>query len=367
MTTQSFWAPGGFAEHRPGLAALALAVASAPLSGSPAGRAAAIGGALRSVLTPRGVRLNLWADTDTPASLKDIWAPMDPISDRAAQALDSLRRSTGRTELNDPLTRALHMVETAVWGTSRWSACWGGDEDTYSGQEISDVLISWQTGDRLPHLAEQAFAVPQLAPHPWADGPVAHQTTAMPKAAPRPSTTGRVELTLALPVVGAHSAAYAAIAAQLLGQPYTGVLFEHLRTELPLAYGIAAVPLVRGDHTALVVSVSTTPDRTAECARHVAATVRQFTAEPVPEHQLPQAVVGIRRMHNLAMERFTAAEPPTPQQRCLLEADVMRLLTSGTNLAHPTGHVPSRAVPRWAVYGEVAEPERLERVLEEAW
>lgn len=362
MTARAFWVPGGFAAYRPGLAALALAVATAPLSGSPAGRTAAAGGALRAVLTPHGVRVHLWTDDD--AAPEDVWAAMDPISDRAARALDGLRRSAARAELADPLERALHTVECAAWGSSRWSACWGADDDTYSGEEIGAVLASWQSAERCPAPADNAYE-PPAAGRPWAAGPVAC-APGRPGTAGAGAGTGRAELTLAVPVAGPAAPGYAAVVAESLGRPYTGRLFERLRARRALAYGIAAVPLVRGSAVALVVTVSTTPDRVEECARHLADTVREVTAAPLSASTVREAAAGIARARGAAVARLRAAQAPGVQQRCVLEATV-RGLPQEADPALPAGRVASGARPQWAVHGEVADHDRLERVLEGAW
>ncbi|CAL9620881.1 insulinase family protein [Streptomyces sp. enrichment culture] len=396
MTAHAFWVPGGFTAYRPGLAALALAVATSPLSGSPAGRAAAAGGALRAVLTPHGVQVHVWADD--AALPESAWAVMDPVSDRAAQALNALRRSAARAELADPLERALHTVECAAWGRSRWSECWGADDDTYSGEEIDGVLAAWHSADRHPAPADHAYEPPKTPSRTWTAGPVAYapgrQRPAGPTAAtggttavavgaaggaagvgtggtatsgttPAAAATGRAELTLALPVAGPAAAGYAAVAAELLGRPYTGRLFASLRARRALAYGIAAVPLVRGGSVALVMTVSTTPDRLEDCARHMAATAREFTAAPLPASAAREAAAGLARARGAALARLRAAQAPTAQQRCVLEATV-RGMPRAEDPAPPAG-IPQGARPQWAVHGDVADRDRLERVLEGAW
>ncbi|MET8298875.1 insulinase family protein [Streptomyces sp. NPDC005180] len=358
MTTVStgFRVPGGHADHRPGLAALALALATAPLSVTPAGRAAAAGGALRGVLTARSALLDLWTPTGPPP-VTDVWSTMDPISDRAALSLDGLRRSAAQAELAHPLERALHAVESAVWGRSRWTQCWGGPDEVYTGREIDEVLLSWSPAHSSPGIDEHDFVLPPTALHPWADGPVLHFGTA-PGPVGDPST-GRLELTLAVPLAEACATDGAVtVAAQLLAQPHSGILFDRLRVRRPLAYGIAAVPLVRGAHAALVVTVSTTPERAPDCARVMADAVQELLAAPVPHPRLREAERGIHRERTLALVRLAAAQPPTPSQRCLLEAP------RGT-----TGHLSllPGARPRWAVRGVPADPALLERTLEGAW
>lgn len=348
--------PGGHADHRPGLAALALALATAPLSVTPAGRAAAAGGALRGVLTARSAQLDLWTPTG-PQPLTGVWSALEPISDRAALSLDSLRRSAAQAELAHPLERALHAVESAVWGRSRWTLCWGGPDEVYTGREIDEVLLSWSPAHSSPGVDEQDFVLPSTPLHPWADGPALHFGTT-PGPAGDPST-GRLELTLAVPLAaGCATDGAVTVAAQLLAQPHSGILFDRLRVRRPLAYGIAAVPLIRGEHAALVITVSTTPERAPDCARVMADAVKELLAAPVPDPRLREAERGIHRERTLALSRLVAAQPPTPSQRCLLEAPHR---TAGC-LAPLPG-----ARPRWAVHGAPADPALLDRTLEGAW
>lgn len=366
--TSGFRVPSGHADHRPGLAALALALATAPLSATPGGRAAAAGSVLRGVLTARSALLNLWTPAG-PSASTDVWSAMDPISDRAAQALDGLRRSAAQSELAHPVERALHAVESAVWGRSRWSQCWGAPGDVFTGQEIDEVLASWRTVHPAAGEAGQDFVLPGTALHDWADGPVIHHGTPLdPATPPGDPSMGRLELTLAVPLAPAPATGPLTVAAQLLSQPYTGLLFDRLRVRGPLAYGIAAVPLVRGEHTALVVMASTTPERAPECAHTMADTVRKLLASPAQHARLHAAERGIRRERSLALARLAAAQPPTPYQRCLLEAT----RTTTAPDAEPDTEAGDNVLlegarPRWAVHGELADRGRLEQTLEGAW
>ncbi|MFJ8982611.1 hypothetical protein [Streptomyces sp. NPDC102282] len=359
MTIHSFHVPGGFADHRPGLAASALALLSAPLSATPGGRAATAGGKLHSGLAARDVAFNVWLPTDA-VSFESIWAAMAPVSDSAARALDRLRRSAAQTELTDPVERALHALETAVWGRSRWSVCWGGHDDVYTGQELDEVLTSWQSTKTFSEPREDACVLPDLALFDWADGPMIHHG----KISGRPSVSpqeGRVEIAVMIPVTGKDSAGYAVAAAQALGKPFTGLLYEKMRMRRPLAYGIAVVPLIRGGNTALAVICSTAADRALDCADAMNEAIQELLAVPIPRALLRIAVTDAGRQRGLALARLAAAQPVNAQQRCLLEAGQVVIREN------PEIHFPKAIHPRWAVYGEVADRDQLERVTKDAW
>ncbi|MFF3068829.1 insulinase family protein [Kitasatospora sp. NPDC057936] len=359
MNRQAFVVPGGFSDHPPGLAAFGALLLSTPVTGTPVTRAASEGRELGLTLASRALQVTLSSPDprDTPAR----WLSTDPATDRITEAFTPLHRRNAQRMLSDPVERSLHRIETAAWGTSRWSEYWGAEELQFTGQDVTALIGAWASAPPRDEPFSAAFPSPDHRYGEWAPGPLHHDA---PTRADDTST--RTELAIAVPLTGEGAPMLATVAATLLGAPQTGRLFHRLRIQRALAYGIAAIPVVRGRKVALLAAASTTTANASECARHLADEVRELLSAPPAPDQVADARTALARQVSLAHALLEAGETLGPVHRSLLEADC----TTATSESAPataafSDHLPAGVRPQWAVHGPV--PDQTLGAVEQTW
>ncbi|MEU6918651.1 insulinase family protein [Streptomyces olindensis] len=352
---QRLCAEGGFVDRPHGLASLAVTLMTAPVTGTTLSRAVADGRDLRAVLTARSLHL---AVSGPPEHAWPVGGLADnPVGEPVLKAVRALHLKQARAELADPVERALHSVETAVWGVSRWSRYWGHGgpgrpEQAWTGEAVVRVLAQWRPTAPTPRLGAGHHAVPATGPGVWRGG-ADEETTAAP--ADPPPADGRAEIAVAVPLTGDHPGLSAVTASVLLGAPHSGRLYVSLRERYGVAYGIAVVPLVRGAQAALLAVVSTTTSRAAECAKRLADEMRAFLSAPPDPAAVAGAQIAAARLRTVAAARLASALPLTAVQRCLLEAGSTSGGPARDPVEEPQARVPDGARPRWAVHGPGAD------------
>jgi hypothetical protein len=280
---------------------------------------------------------------------------------RVVRGLMTAQHRAARATLGDPAERTLHGVETAGWGTSGWDLRWGSfaaDDEQHVSAALRVLLANGARGARpVKSVPDDAFVLTQVPPAGWAPRVICEQTR-----------SGRVLVGVGACVRGERAAERAAVAAQYLGTPLHGRLFVGLRQTAPVAYGLMAMPVVRGDRVALVAGVSTRPQHAVQCIRLLAAELQDLvTYGCAPD----DAAAFLHRLDLAWVKAASVARsgwPVDPVARCLLELGPWGdadgpARDERAELCSAPLPVPDR--PAWFASG--ALPDGLATVAEEVW